>query len=324
MKLSNLYPIKSSRYDFEIDGTMIIRWKGEVPEDVPARAWGQVLNTRAGEPVFELTVNPNSVPDRITNRLVSNLIAPKNWWVVYRIPFSVLGKVSLFENDRAPTFLRIDANTRQAMLVWWDQNVAPEFEARQIAFNAGYTSEPKFDEEAYAREEGAPESIAREWFETEIGDPAHFFNGDDGAVDVKALAKETKLSLKTVVAAVSQGYIADLAARIVSLRLRNPSRAEVARQLQLAGLRSTYCGENADWSVAAWYLGPPPGAPSLGANRTEGGLYLIDTEEEARRPDGLHQTFNLVRRYYGGDNGSILDLAEGTLAEMVAHAPQYL
>ncbi len=100
-----------------------------------------------------------------------------------------------------------------------------------------------------------------------------------------------------------------------------PSREDVARALTRAGLPVRPCGLNADWSVAAWYLGPPPGKDDLGRNRTEGGFYLLDTEDDDQ--DGIDQ-YALVRRYYeDGENDRIEEVADGSLGAMIELIPSF-
>ncbi len=100
-----------------------------------------------------------------------------------------------------------------------------------------------------------------------------------------------------------------------------PERDVVEKFLELNGLPVRFCGLNADWSVNAWYLGPPPGMPSRGSNRTEGGLYLLDTEEDL---DGVDQ-YALVRQHLDEDaTEPVQALADGSLGEMLVLAPSFL
>ncbi len=105
----------------------------------------------------------------------------------------------------------------------------------------------------------------------------------------------------------------------------DPTPDDVALYLNQAGLRVRPCGLNADWSVQSWYLGPPPGFLDLGANRTEGGLYLLDSESE---DDAGYPLFALVRQHIEVDGvepqDQIETLDEGLLGEMLRLAPDYL
>lgn len=86
--------------------------------------------------------------------------------------------------------------------------------------------------------------------------------------------------------------------------------------LARAGLPVKPCGLNADWNVQAWHLSP--GRPNVTP-----GVYLLDTEEEIR--SGVPRYALVRRRYDPEDEGDdIEDIAEGTLAEMIARAKEEL
>ncbi len=70
------------------------------------------------------------------------------------------------------------------------------------------------------------------------------------------------------------------------------------------------CGLNADWCITAYYFGCCGGI-DRGPNRTDGGLYILDTE--------LEDQWELVQRFYREDgNDKCVPLACGTVKECLA------
>jgi len=311
--------------DFEIDAQMLIGHVDNVRTDVKVRAevsvelapkfmWNAVPKlAEKNEAVFNLNLRQSLLDDEIEFRTHATL----SYWIT----FSQLAEGKQPNEQGDDYELRVDKKTREAMLVWWDQH-GEKVVARQEIIDAG-------------RDVGSDE---RNWdidhrdivdTETALVVAHDYADGADldrfhGDV-IEDLAQEHEVPFAAASRLFRQGVVDGLVQYVEHEREVHPPRWAVETQLEAALMPAIPCGLNADWSVPAWYLGAPIGARDEGANRTDRGIYLLDTEGEMA--NGV-QEFALVRQRLEVDgvepDEQVEQLASGSLEQMIARAPQFL
>lgn len=156
----------------------------------------------------------------------------------------------------------IDEKTREEMLVWWDANSERVLE-RENLLKLGADAVDGF-ERPVEYPLGVSTRAGRtvdEWEIRELSDDARKnleHDLDEDEVEIFLWGLRTELARRS--------------------NERFPDSERVSELLTDAGLGARSCGQNADWSAQAWYLGALPGFEDMGANRTNGGLYLLDAE----------------------------------------------
>ncbi len=269
---------------------------------------------KAGEPILELNVSPFLSSDLLGGPMTEEALdaIDEGYWVsLSRLMES--GQCESSETDyyRRAFGMVIPSTTRSQVLVWWDQHGDELLARKRLAYEDGIDSVTNHDLDywEFAREDGSPEEIARDWAESQLDFKA-------GLEDtITGLVNRTELSEKAVIAEFLNGFVAELATQIQLERERRPDSDEVRRRLDAAGIGATMQrAGGADWSVQAWGIG------SRLLN-----LYLINTESETKDGQTLFElVYRDMEREANDLDYQIEPLAEGTLTEMIIQAPDVL